>query len=196
MLSQNIRKAYRKIKKFDSYLNYIYFAQKNQNSIAIIQRVKQEKLSYLETTTLCELAQTVIDTEKKQIPGIIIETGCALGGSSIVIAHNKNQNRELFIYDVFGMIPPPSEADGKDVHSRYEVIKSGHSQGLGGELYYGYEENLDEKVRQSFINFGFDIAQDNINLVKGLYENTLYVNTPVALAHIDCDWYSPFAYSK
>ena len=35
-----------------------------------------------------------------------------------------------YIYDVFGMIPAPSEEDGEDVYKRYEVIVSGKSKGI------------------------------------------------------------------
>ena len=36
---------------------------------------------------------------------------------------------------------------------------------------------------------GVDPEAENIHFVKGLYEETLQVDTPVAFAHIDCDWY-------
>ncbi len=29
----------------------------------------------------------------------------------------------------------------------------------------------------------------NVHLIKGLFEDTLICKQPVALAHIDCDWY-------
>jgi asparagine synthase (glutamine-hydrolysing) len=41
----------------------------------------------------------------------------------------------------------------------------------------------------NFAEFGYDIELNNIKLIKGLYEETLSVNSPVAFAHIDCDWY-------
>ena len=189
MNNTKIDKLSRKFRKAKGYLKYLNLGITNKNSVAIIKEVKQQKLSYLEFTTLGELSQAVIDLEQQQKPGIIVETGCALRGSSIIIASNKSQKRELFVYDVFGMIPPPSEQDGKNVHQRYETIKEGKSEGLAGNLYYGYEEDLYQKVTQSFIDFGFNPTENNIHLVKGLYEDTLHVDKPVALAHIDCDWY-------
>ena len=30
---------------------------------------------------------------------------------------------------------------------------------------------------------------ENVTFVKGFYEETLRVGFPVALAHVDCDWY-------
>lgn len=136
-----------------------------------------------------ELSATVVSLEKKRMPGIFIEAGCALGGSSIVIASVKSPERPFFLYDVFGMIPPPSQRDGADVQARYEIIRTGRSKGINGELYYGYQEDLYETVQDNFKDFGLDLVQNNVHLVRGLYEHTLHVNTPVAFAHIDCDWY-------
>lgn len=87
------------------------------------------------------------------------------------------------------MIPPPSEKDSQDIHDRYKVISSGKSMGLGNNLYYGYEDNLYHKVSQAFSKFGFDIKENNIQLIKGIYQDTLKIELPVAFAHIDCDWY-------
>lgn len=36
---------------------------------------------------------------------------------------------------------------------------------------------------------GIEIKDDNVHLVKGLFEKTLLIEGNVALAHIDCDWY-------
>lgn len=163
--------------------------QSNPKVAEIIEQVREKHLTYLAQEALSELLQVAIANENKNVEGIIIEAGCALGGSAIALAAAKNKNRELWVYDVFGMIPPPSEKDGEDVHNRYEEIKSGQSTGIAGKTYYGYEENLYEKVRQELINFGFEPQENNIHLVKGLFQDTLVVDSPVSLAHIDCDWY-------
>ncbi|MEH2158308.1 TylF/MycF/NovP-related O-methyltransferase [Nostoc sp.] len=154
-----------------------------------IEKVINEQLTYLEKDVLIDLAKVAIKNEKQQIEGIIIETGCALGGSAIALASAKSKEKNLYIYDVFGMIPPPSNNDDKDVHERYEVISSGNSLGLGDQLYYGYEHNLYDKVTQNFSRMGFEASLNNIHLIKGLYEETLIIRDPVALAHIDCDWF-------
>lgn len=173
-------------------LNSLYlqiFAKKNKKVLDVIKKVHNEYLSYLETDALWELAQVAIINEQKQVNGIIVEAGCALGGSAIALASAKSKSRKFFTYDVFGMIPPPSEKDDRDVHERYLTIASGKSVGLGEQLYYGYENNLYEKVLRNFQRFGFDIRENNIHLIKGLYEDTLKIDSPVSLAHIDCDWF-------
>jgi asparagine synthase (glutamine-hydrolysing) len=138
---------------------------------------------------LCDLAEVALNNERNGIEGIVVEAGCARGGSAIAIASAKAAARDFFIYDVFGMIPPPSEKDGADVHERYRVITSGEALGAGGGPYYGYENDLYERVVQAFLDCGLDIEKNNIHLVKGLYQDSMKIESAVALAHIDCDWY-------
>lgn len=154
-----------------------------------IQKIKEGKLTYLKTSALKDLSDAVDTIEREHIDGDIIEAGCALGGSSILICKHKKPERKLLSYDVFGMIPPPSDNDENDVHKRYEVIKSGESDGIAGDKYYGYEENLYDKVKNNFKAYGIDLDTYNVSLVKGLFEDTLKPDAPIALAHIDCDWY-------
>lgn len=156
---------------------------------SIINKVKKKNLTYLSMSALKELSEVAIANEKLGIKGHIIEAGCGLGGSAIVIASSKAIERSFYIYDVFGMIPPPSEKDGKDAHQRYEVIETGRSQGVRGGVYYGYVNNLYEQVQNTFKEFGTDLNANSITLIRGLYQDTIRVDFPVSLAHIDCDWY-------
>jgi hypothetical protein len=177
------------IQQIQNEIEFKNFALTNQRIAEVIKKVIDRRLTYLTQNALYELVQVAIDNEKNKIEGLIVETGCALGGSAIALAATKNQNRKLWIYDVFGMIPPPSSKDGEDVHKRYEVIVSGLSEGIKGNKYYGYEENLYDKVLQEFSNFGLEAQKNNVRLVKGLFQDTLKLDLPVSLAHIDCDWY-------
>jgi len=164
-------------------------AQHNSRVARVVETVRQKHLTYLEVPALCDLADLVTMNEAKQIKGIIVEAGCALGGSAVVMASAKSRNRPFFIYDVFDMIPPPSQYDGADVHDRYRIIASGGATGIDGQRYYGYESNLYALVAATMTDFGLDLNADNIHLVKGLYQDSMHINSPVALAHIDCDWY-------
>ena len=156
---------------------------------SIIDAVVTDGLTYLGKYALLDLHEQVTRIENARIDGVIIEAGCALGGSAIVMAMAKSHPRPFYIYDVFGMIPPPSDKDGKDIHQRYEEIKKGKSGGIGGRTYYGYEINLFDKVVNNFHSHGVSVEENNVRLVKGLYQDTLYPDAKVALAHIDCDWY-------
>jgi len=151
-----------------------------------ITNIIQNKLTYLSYPALINIKNNLLKTYN--INGIVIEAGCALGGSSICIANYRNQEKIFNIYDVFGQIPPPSEKDNSDVHERYNIIKNHQSTGIRGDTYYGYIDNLLNCVKQNFIKF--DINMNNINFIEGLYEDTLQINEPVSFAHIDCDWYN------
>jgi O-methyltransferase len=156
-----------------------------------ISHVRRDRLTYLSSARLNRLAQLCLDHERAGVLGMIVEAGCALGGASIVMAASKALERKLAVHDVFGMIPAPSDEDGEDVKRRYEAIASGSSQGIGGDLYYGYVENLYARVELNFAEAGYDCATNNITLVPGLVQETLKIEDPVSLAHIDVDWYAP-----
>jgi asparagine synthase (glutamine-hydrolysing) len=156
---------------------------------AIIPAVQADHLTYLGNDALADLYERMEEIEERGLDGIVIEAGCALGGSAIVIATAKSPSRPFYIYDVFGIIPPPSNRDGPDVHQRYQAILSGHSEGIGGNKYYGYESSLLQKVRDNFDRHGVCLEERNTHLVRGLFQDTLQGGQPVALAHIDGDWY-------
>ena len=88
------------------------------------------------------------------------------------------------------MIPPPGERDGADVHERYATIAGGASEGIGGETYYGYRDDLLAEVTDSFARHGLPLADNRVELIQGLFEDTIDLDEPVALAHLDGDWYA------
>jgi asparagine synthase (glutamine-hydrolysing) len=155
----------------------------------VIRSVVNEHLSYLDATSLRALAATVQEVEAAGVDGVLIEAGTALGGSAITMAAAKSPGRPLRLYDVFGMIPPPSERDGSDVHRRYAAIAAGQSKGIAGDTYYGYRDDLRGEVSRSFARHGFPVEDHDVELVAGRFEDTLVVDGPVALAHLDGDWY-------
>lgn len=156
---------------------------------AQLYRIKTNHLTYLTYKDLFNLYRAAKSVEQSQIKGLFIEAGCALGGSAIAIGKAKKKDRKFQVYDVFGMIPPPSDQDDADVHARYEEIKSGQSKGIGNNTYYGYTPNLQQVVSANLARHGIPIAEHNITLIKGYFANTLSIDEPVAFAHIDCDWY-------
>jgi asparagine synthase (glutamine-hydrolysing) len=155
----------------------------------VVRAVRADALTYLDEDALQDLIEQVQRLERDSVPGALIEAGCALGGSAIAMAAVKSQARAFLVYDVFGMIPPPSERDGEDVKERYEQIRRGDAQGIEGEAYYGYVEGLKDKVEQAFRRHGVPVEQNNVSLIEGLFQDTLRIDGPVALAHIDGDWY-------
>jgi len=165
----------------DNYLN------KNE----LCQKVINANLTYLDKQALIDLYETVKRIETEKVQGRILEMGCALGGSAIVISLAKSPTRYFGIYDVFDLIPPPSKMDAEDIQNRYKEILLGNSKGIGGEVYYGYQKGLRGKVLANLKKFNITTKNNNIHLIQGLYEDTLHFtrDVTIAFAHIDCDWY-------
>lgn len=120
------------IKKVNSKITLLKMRFFHKEHYDLINRVINNKLTYLDKAALSELYLTFKSACEN---GIFIEAGCALGGSALTIAFSKSKSRPLYIYDVFDVIPPPSISDGNDVLGRYEVIKEGKSEGINGDIY-------------------------------------------------------------
>lgn len=159
----------------------------------LVARVERRHLTYLDVPALLDLRDRAREAESERRPGAFVEAGCALGGSAIVLAASKAAWRPLYVYDVFGMIPPPSEQDGSDVLERYEEITAGRATGIQNDLYYGYAPGLLATVEANFRDLGLDLAASHVQLVQGLFQDTLHPDGPIALAHIDGDWYESVA---
>jgi asparagine synthase (glutamine-hydrolysing) len=161
--------------------------------LPITRAVQREKLTYLSAEKLARIERALRRT--RLIKGDIVEFGVALGGSAIVLA--KSGGKRFFGLDVFGMIPPPtSEKDDEHSRKRFEEIKAGRSEGIGGDDYYGYRTDLYSDVVMAFQRHGLAVDGERIVLAKGLFEDT-WPTLPVgqiSLAHIDCDWYDPVRY--
>lgn len=157
------------------------------------KQVRQKRLSYLGQGKFDSIYRYIEEIHSENVPGDFTEFGVALGGSGICLARALRPDQRYFGFDVFGMIPPPSDADGVKVQNRYKTISAGESKGIAGDPYYGYMDDLLEKVRGNFAEFGCPVDGERINLVKGLFETTLPErdDLTISLAHIDCDWYDP-----
>ena len=171
--------------------NKASFTGLTKNEIHLIKKIRRKHLTYLTDKRLAHIARVCKQIEAQGVEGMFIEAGCALGGSAILISFLKNNQRVFSVYDVFGMIPPPTEMDPEEVHNRYQTISAGKSGGIGGDKYYGYEEDLYNKVYSNFQSFGTEPETNNIKLIKGLLQKTMVIDSPVAFAHIDVDWYEP-----
>lgn len=162
------------------------------------KKVRNARLTYLNPRKFLRLEAAAQRLGKAGVKGDFCEFGVALGGSGIVMAdYAKAQSRTFHGFDVFEMIPPPeSEKDGTLAKERYETIASGASEGIGGDTYYGYIDDLIDKVKRSFAEFGVPVDDEQVKLHQGLFEDTWPSAgvSAVALAHIDCDWYDPVKY--
>ena len=90
----------------------------------------------------------------------------------------------LYLFDVFGRIPEPSEADGADAHNRYDQIVNHENSD-----YYGNISNLLDLILN---DLGKICPLEKIKIVPGRYEEVLHQFEGDFLfdfVHIDCDWY-------
>lgn len=167
------------------------FAQEHISGVS--QQVREHKITYLTPKKIHNLEQCINDVARRKVDGLFIEAGVALGGSAIIIASLMPEGRYFRGFDVFEMIPPPSDNDDEKAISRYQIIASGQSQGIGGDTYYGYMNDLYSRVVENFHAFGIQVDGVRVSLHRGLFEDTMHfaVTDKVALAHIDCDWYEP-----
>lgn len=161
----------------------------NPKVFVTVMRVWKDRLSMLGPTVLAELYESVAAVQRNAVPGIFIEAGCALGGSALVIAASRWQPRPFLVYDTFAGMPAPGERDAADVWAKYRQITTMQAAGIHGNPYYGYRTDLLQRVERAFTDYHMPIAGSRIQLVKGLFEDTLQVNEPVAFAHIDSDWH-------
>lgn len=160
-----------------------------QDARELIAAIRSVHLTYCGFPKLENISESVDRVVREGVKGDFIEAGVALGGSAILLGRLKSSDVTLRLYDVFGMIPPPGDKDGQDAHQRYQVIRSGTSPGLGGDMYYGYVDSLMEKVILNLSRWGLSCEDHHIELNPGLFQHTLRPPGPVAFAHIDCDWY-------
>ncbi len=170
-------------------VRFVGYRRQHPGEAALIDLITTLKLTFLRRRNLADLAEAVKRADRDRLPGLIIEAGTALGGSAILMAKVKRPDRRLAVYDAFGMMPAPSERDEQDVHERYAKIASGRAEGIGGDSYYGYRDDLLGDVTRSFERFGLNFERDHVSLIPGGFDDTLHVSEPVAVAHIDADWH-------
>lgn len=160
------------------------------NVAETIQFLRANALTYCGRPGKLEVVhEAAKSVESRDVAGIFLEAGVAMGGSAIVIAKTKSRERRLSLYDVFEMLPPPAENDDPKSHEVYRNFLAGNVSGAVDRNYVSHSADLLSFTRENMRRAGVDPEAENIRFVKGLYEETLQVDEPVAFAHIDCDWY-------
>ena len=157
------------------------------------QKVRDDRLTYLTPEKLYRI-EWYLDKTIPRVPGDVIELGVYLGGAGIVMAAvAEREGRKFHGFDVFTMIPEPSSENDDDFSKEaYRKITTGNFGGIGDDPYYGHEPDFTGRVKANFARHGVPIDGDKRTLHKGLFEETLpNYSSPVAFAHIDCDWYDP-----
>lgn len=134
------------------------------------------------TRTMCSnarlrsLYRAVRQVVSREIAGDVVECGSAQGGSAALMAltlRRMGAQRKLWLFDTFEGLPAPSSHDPD-----FEIA----------DLFTGTCVGTLDEVRELFQRLQ---VADNVDFVKGLFQETLPV-TPVAriaVLHIDGDWY-------
>ncbi len=155
-----------------------------------IEYLRAKGLTYCGRPGKLETIQSLAAyVERESVPGIFIEAGVAMGGSASIIAKVKRPGRELRLYDVFELLPPPSIRDGAKAREVYDLLRRGKLSNAVDGTYLAHVEDLLAFARQTMRDTGIEIDQANVLFVKGPFKDTLRLDCPVAFAHIDCDWY-------
>lgn len=190
MLIKNIIPKFLK-QKLSIIKNMIYFINvKRVDEKNLVQSIKKKKLTFLSYSRLFQLIKSLKEVEKKKIDGSFIETGVALGGTLALVAGYSKQ-RTILAFDTFEMIPPPTDNDPPEVHERYQLITQYKAEGIEGDIYYGYRDNLFNFVSMQLDDLIDVEARNRTKLIKGLLQETMNLNKSVAFAHIDVDYYDP-----
>lgn len=131
------------------------------------------------------LIQAVRYIVAADIPGAIVECGVWRGGSMMAVAltlQSLNARRELFLFDTFEGMPPPTEVDrdfrGVAAAEIFRSFAKRRERWCAASL---------EEVRANIESTGYCYVQ----FIKGRVEDTIPVRAPqsIALLRLDTDWY-------
>ena len=126
-----------------------------------------------------------------RIPGSLVECGVWRGGSVMIALYVMKEmgdtSRDVFLYDTFEGMPPPSEIDVMFDGTKAELVLTGVEKQEGVDNYWCYAGV--ESVHQNVLKTGYPAAK--LHLVKGKVEDTLPSGAPgqIALLRLDTDWY-------
>ncbi len=113
------------------------FSVREPEMFRVIESVSSQKLTSIDKSALCELAQTAMDIEFDGLDGDFVQAGCGMGGAAIVMAHAKRRNRPLTVHDPFLGSP---DAETK---ARRELSAHGADERLNLKLISGpYAETI------------------------------------------------------
>jgi len=129
-------------------------------------KISREKLS-----RLCDLARQI---DRDKIRGAIVECGVYKGGGAAVMTRCASPDREVFLFDSFEGLPPPTANDGQLAQSQYQA---------------GWCASSEDDVRALFTELG--LLGPRVHFVRGWFHETFPVTRvgPIALLHVDADWY-------
>lgn len=151
-------------------------------TVATIRRVRPYTLTSVEAISeLCAATEHIV---RRGIPGAFVECGVWRGGSSMAVALTLLRlgevERELFLYDTFSGMTPPTSADVRVLDGRAASDPS--SMNLS-------EPPSPAAVRATLESTGY--PAEKLQVIEGRVETTIPAAVPaqIALLRLDTDWY-------
>jgi O-methyltransferase len=136
------------------------------------------------------LIEAVHYIEKNKIEGAIVECGVWKGGSMMAVAETLKESkifsRNLYLYDTFEGMPPPTRNDktlsGETAETLLAVDKNKEKNTV-------WAYSTIETVKEGMKSTGY--PGDKIIYVRGKVEETIPSTVPpgIALLRLDTDWY-------
>src|SRR5260370_37827560 len=143
-----------------------------------------ERMYALRHATRCVL--------QNRIPGELVECGVWRGGSMMLVAHTLLRlgitDRELWLYDTFAGMPPPSAEDIQEMSGRPASEILGEHAKSDDDPFWGIASRT--IVEQNLRHTGYPF--DRIHFIEGDLLTTIPSQTPsqIALLRLDTDWYA------
>lgn len=126
--------------------------------------------------------------EHNDVPGAVVECGVWKGGSTmamlLTLIDLGSTDREIYLYDTFEGMPPPTDADvARDGSTAADQLAASTSDSHVWAI-----SHLDE-VRNAIASTGH--PSERVHFVRGKVEETIPGTMPdsVALLRLDTDWY-------
>ena len=159
-------------------------------AVRAIDFVRSQQVTFCAGRDKLDVLLAAVSRCAERLPGgVYIEAGVAMGGSAIVIAAAKPKDAPLYLFDVYEMLPAPSEADGERASAVYAAFEAGTVSDPVSRKYFDNRGDLLSLVKENFAAMGLDPAAYNVDFRKGLFQDTLKIDEPVAFCHVDCDWH-------
>jgi O-methyltransferase len=139
---------------------------------------------------LCDAVDHVVEAD---VPGAIVECGVWKGGSmmaaALTLLKNDATDRELYLFDTFAGMPPPTDEDEFSAYDGYDPTRhwSRRQRSDGTNEWHHVPA---ERVRANVLSTGY--PDDRVQLVEGRVEDTIPGNAPeeIAVLRLDTDWYA------
>eukprot|EP01136_Pigoraptor_vietnamica_P003976 Opistho-1_new@33883 len=157
--------------------------------IEIIRKVRPYTMTSPER--LFALIEAVKYVVTNNIPGSFVECGVWKGGSMMAIAETLHQlkvtDRQLYLYDTFAGMPPPTEEDKNYSEETAASMLKKEAGAKEDSVVWAYSNLAEVKANISQVTY----PAAHIHFIEGDVLQTIPSNDPgqIALLRLDTDWY-------